>query len=99
MNTIYRANYKKSLTVKELKDLLNKLPQEYEDAVVIIQSSLLERNVPLEVEEIRLTDKSYFFDPMDDHKLTDDEFSKLENTKILFIDGDKFTFDYSPNKE
>jgi hypothetical protein len=90
--TIYNANYKKSLTVKELKALLENIPKEYDDAACVITQGCLERNIPLEINKIKLTNACDVLEyPYDES--SDEEVSRLEKKKVFYISCDKFWYE------
>lgn len=86
----FNSNWENALTVKQLKQILNNIGVENEDAIVIFNSSLIHRDMPMLADKIDLT-------TVGNLELYDDE-HKDDNVQVLYVDADKFTFYDLPGK-
>lgn len=89
----------KDLTVGELKEILASIDKSHDDAIVVVNSGLLDRNVALNVNEIELTNAAdllgWPYDAHFDKEIFDVELETFKNKKVLLLDGWKIPFELS----
>lgn len=87
---------KEPLTLDALKTILNSIPEEYKDATIIVESHLLDRDVPMVVGDITLTnvcdvlEMEYWCMSSDEEQLKHDLLlPKYKNKKVIHIEAFK----------